>query len=80
MITVRLQYFSQLKDLGGPDRFNVPEGTTVGGLLDALFVAVPALRAWDPHLLVAVGETYARRDTPLRPADLVSLMPPVQGG
>ena len=80
MITIRLQYFSHLKDLRGPDCIHVPEGTTVAGLLDALFAALPSLRAWDRHLLVAIGEAYAPRDAPLRPNDLVSLMPPVQGG
>ena len=79
-MTVRLQYFSHLKALHGPDYLDVAEGTTVAGLLDALFMAAPSLRDWDRHLLVAIGETYANRDATLQPDDVVSLMPPVQGG
>ncbi|MBV8900824.1 MAG: MoaD/ThiS family protein [Verrucomicrobia bacterium] len=79
-MTVRLQYFSHLKNLRGPDCLEVPEGTTVAELLEAVFTAAPPLRDWDRHLLVAVGEAYAGRKAVLRPGDLVSLMPPVQGG
>jgi molybdopterin converting factor small subunit len=79
-MTVRLQYFSHLKNLRGPDCLEVPEGTTVAELLEAVFAAAPPLRDWDRHLLVAVGEAYADRKAVLRPGDLVSLMPPVQGG
>lgn len=79
-MTVRLQYFSHLKNLRGPDSLEVPEGTTVAELLQAVFAAAPPLRAWDRHVLVAIGEAYAGRGAVLRPNDLVSLMPPVQGG
>jgi molybdopterin converting factor small subunit len=79
-MTVCLQYFSHLKNLRGPDCLEVPEGTTVAELLEAVFTAAPPLRDWDRHVLVAIGEAYAGRDAVLRPNDLVSLMPPVQGG
>ena len=79
-MTVYLQYFSHLKALGGPDRLEVPEGTTVTQLLEAVFAAAPPLRDWDRRMLVAVGEAYAGRHALLRANDLVSLMPPVQGG
>jgi molybdopterin converting factor small subunit len=36
--------------------------------------------AWNKYLLIAVGTEYVSRDYRLRPNDLVSLMPPVQGG
>jgi molybdopterin converting factor small subunit len=79
-MTVRLQYFSHLKNLRGPECLEMPEGTTVAELLEAVFTAAPPLRDWDRHVLVAVGEAYADRDAVLRPDDLVSVMPPVQGG
>jgi molybdopterin converting factor small subunit len=79
-MTVRLQYFSHLKNLRGPDCLEVPEGTTVAELLEAVFTAAPLLRDWDRHVLVAIGEAYADRYAVLRANDLVSLMPPVQGG
>ncbi len=79
-MTVHLQYFSALRDLDGPSELDVREGTTVGELLQQLFRQVPGLSGWDRHLLVAIGEEYAARDDALKPGDLVSLMPPVQGG
>ena len=80
MMTVRLQYFSHLKTLGGPDCLEVPEGTSVAQLLETVYAAAPRLRDWDRHLLVAIGEAYAGRNAVLRANDLISLMPPVQGG
>jgi molybdopterin converting factor small subunit len=79
-MTIRLQYFSHLKNLRGPDCLELPEGATVAELLEALFTAAPSLRDWDRHVLVAIGEAYADRNAVLRANDLVSLMPPVQGG
>jgi molybdopterin converting factor small subunit len=79
-MTVRLQYFSRLKTYRGPDCLEVPDGTTVAELLEAVFAAAPPLRKWERHILVAVGEAYADRNAVLRANDLVSLMPPVQGG
>ena len=79
-MTVHLQYFSHLKKLRGPDRLEVPEGTTVAELLEAVFTAAPQLRDWNRHILVAIGDAYADRNAVLQAHDLVSLMPPVQGG
>jgi molybdopterin converting factor small subunit len=79
-MTVRLQYFSHLKNLGGPDRLDIPEGATVAELLETVFTVAPPLRDWDRYVLVAIGEVYADRKAVLRANDLVSLMPPVQGG
>jgi molybdopterin converting factor small subunit len=79
-MTVQLQFFSALRQLNGPTVLEVPDGTTIGQLLDRLYRNVAGLEAWDRHLLIAVGEEYAARDCVLQPGDLVSLMPPVQGG
>ncbi|HEY0789696.1 MAG TPA: MoaD/ThiS family protein [Chthoniobacterales bacterium] len=79
-MTLRLQYFSRLRDLQAPETVDLPENATVADLLHCLYGAVPGLRDWDRHLLVAVGDHYATRDVRLQPSDLVSLMPPVQGG
>ncbi len=77
---VRLQYFSALRELGAPGELDVREGATIGEMLEQLFARVPGLRGWDRHLLIAVAEEYASRSDTLEPDDLVSLMPPVQGG
>ena len=80
MISVHLQYFSQLRDLKGPDSLDLAPGTTVAGLLDTLYGLLPGLKEWDKCLLIAAGIEYVPRDYVLQPGDSVSLMPPVQGG
>jgi molybdopterin converting factor small subunit len=80
MISIHLQYFSQLRDLKGPDEMDLAPGTTVAGLLDKLYGLLPELKQWDKCLLIAVGIEYVPRDHVLKPGELVSLMPPVQGG
>jgi molybdopterin converting factor small subunit len=77
---VQLQYFSRLRDLHGPEKVEVSDQAAVGELLNQLYSSVPGLKAWDKYLLVVVGTEYVSRAHRLAPNDLVSLMPPVQGG
>lgn len=79
---VRVLYFSVLKDLTGTEESEIvlAEGATVGDLLAHIFQKWPALQAWDASLLVAVDQTYAKRNTPLHEDAEVAIMPPVQGG
>lgn len=79
---VRVLYFSVLKDLTGTEESEIvlTEGATVGDLLTDVFQKWPALQAWDASLLVAVDQTYAKRNTPLHEDAEVAIMPPVQGG
>lgn len=77
---IQIQYFSQLRDLGGPEVIELAEGTTVEMLLKKLFELSPGLMAWNRHILVAAGTEWVDRNYLLRPGDLISLMPPVQGG
>jgi molybdopterin converting factor small subunit len=79
-VLIKIQYFSLLRDLNGPESIEMPEGSTVADLLKSLFGRIPALAAWDKRLLIAAGTEWAPRDYILRPDDLISLMPPVQGG
>jgi molybdopterin converting factor small subunit len=80
MISVHLQYFSQLRDLKGPESLDLAPGTTVAELLQKLYALLPGLKEWDKCLLIAAGIEYVARDYILQPGDSVSLMPPVQGG
>ena len=81
-MNVEVQFFSRLRDLTGASHLEraVPAGETVGGLLLALYEEFPRLRAWDAHLLLAVGLEFAERGQVLSGGDVVSVMPPVQGG
>ena len=80
MISVHLQYFSQLRDLKGPESLDLAPGTTVAELLQKLYAFLPGLKEWDKCLLIAAGVEYVARDYVLQPGDSISLMPPVQGG
>ena len=81
-MTVEVQFFSRLRDLVGTAHLQrtVSEDETVGGLLSALYGEFPPLRVWDAHLLLAVGLEFAERGQALNEGDVVSVMPPVQGG
>jgi molybdopterin converting factor small subunit len=77
---VQIQYFSRLRDLDGPETAEITEEGTIEELLTQLYATVPGLKEWDKYLLVAVGTDYVSREHRLARNDLVSLMPPVQGG
>jgi molybdopterin converting factor small subunit len=79
-VIIKIQYFSLLRDLNGPESVEMAEGSTVADLLKILFDKAPGLEAWSRHLLIAAGIEWVRQDHILRPDDLISLMPPVQGG
>lgn len=84
--TLRVLFFSSLRDVAGTDALDWPWPPPAGGaqtvatLLTEIYDRWPALASWDPRLLVAVDLAYATRDTPLAPGQEVALMPPVQGG
>ncbi|MBV9129440.1 MAG: MoaD/ThiS family protein [Verrucomicrobia bacterium] len=77
---IQIQYFGQLRSLGGPHSIELDEGTTVEGLLNKLFQQTPSLALWNKHLLIAVGTDWVQRDHVVKLGDMISLMPPVQGG
>jgi len=77
---IQIQYFAQLRDLGGPDSIDLVEGTTVESLLNDLFQRAPGLEVWNKHLLVAAGIEWVQRDYVVKSGETISLMPPVQGG
>ncbi len=71
---VRMQFYAQLRDLAGirEQDFDLAEGSTVGDLLDQIYVQHPALRTHDK-------EFVDRKYRP-KPGEEISIMPPVQGG
>jgi molybdopterin converting factor small subunit len=81
-LNVEVQFFSRLRDVAGAAsiRVELPAEASLGDLLERLYGDHPGLRAWDAHLLLAVGLDYADRGQKLRAGDIVSIMPPVQGG
>ncbi len=77
-----IQYYSRLKDLTSTDEesLEVEPGLSVQGLLRRLYLRHAGLGAWNAHLLVAVDVEYVERDHLLKDGDVISVMPPVQGG
>jgi sulfur-carrier protein len=84
--TLRLLFFSTLREVAGSDELDWPwppesgGPSTVATLLTEVFARWPALASWNERILVAVDLVYATRDTEIMPGQEVALMPPVQGG
>ncbi|MCA1963313.1 MAG: MoaD/ThiS family protein [Prosthecobacter sp.] len=79
---LRVLFFSVLRDLTGCEEvpWTCPPGADLNLLLEQLFAKWPALRPWEPSLLLAVDCTYVSRSHPLTEGCEVAIMPPVQGG
>ena len=81
-MNVRALLFSVLRDIAGTDEIHVEvrQDARVSDLLEELFTRWPRLKGWDASLLVAVDQTYVKRDAILHEGAEVAIMPPVQGG
>ena len=79
---LRVLFFSVLRDLTGHEEIELTcEGAqTVGDLLHVLFARWPRLAEWDASLLIALDQTYVKRDALLHEGAEIAIMPPVQGG
>lgn len=81
-LTVNVRFSAALAQTAGTPRLqmSLPEGATVGDLLDQLAAAQPHLAGRIPHLVVAVGGSHTGRDEPLRDGQEVVLVMPAAGG
>jgi molybdopterin synthase sulfur carrier subunit len=81
-VQIRVQFYSQLRDLAGCQTLDVDLGeqATVAELLEKLYQQVPALRVHDKSILVGAGVELVERDYKIKPGDEIAVMPPVQGG
>jgi len=79
---LRVLFFSVLRDITGTDEITleVPAGATMHDLLIQIESRWPKLRDWQNSLLLALDQTYVKRDEPLHDDAEVAIMPPVQGG
>lgn len=77
-----VKFFARARDLAGSSELEieVSEPHTVAGLKHALADFCPQLRPLVPHLLVAVGQDYARDGTVIPPGAEIACFPPVSGG
>jgi molybdopterin converting factor small subunit len=81
-LTVNVRFSAALAPSAGTPRLQMPlpDGATVGDLLDQLATAQPHLAIRIPHLVVAVGGRHAGRDEPLHDGQEVVLVMPAAGG
>ena len=79
---VHVQFFSRLRDLVGASEMSleIPSNATATDLLEILYTKATALREWDKSILIASGLDFVDRNYVIKPADEISIMPPVQGG
>ncbi|MBA3943193.1 MAG: molybdopterin converting factor subunit 1 [Herpetosiphonaceae bacterium] len=79
-ITVR--FFAQHRDIvGAPElRYEVADGSSVGGVWAQLGREYPRLAAMTGSLLYAVNQEYADPATVIHEGDEVAFIPPVSGG
>lgn len=86
---VTVRYFARYRSLvgKGEEELEVPDGITVGELIEVLKERHPVLRnevfAEDDDLAdvnVSRNGRYVRFDEVLRDGDIVALFPPVSGG
>ena len=79
---VTIQFFSFLRQMAGQNELtlDLPEGATVADALAQLYTRFPRLKEAEKTTLLAVGVEFANRTRQLRDGDVLSLMPPLQGG
>ena len=79
---IKLLCFALVRELAGREsmEYEVPAGTTAGGLLDRLCETHPALGEYRPVLKVSVDEELVEEGFPLRQGNTVAVFPPVGGG
>ncbi|WP_395717673.1 MoaD/ThiS family protein [Prosthecobacter sp.] len=79
---LRVLFFSVLRDITGADEITIelPVGSSMADLLAEMETRWPKLRDWAPSMLLALDQTYVKRDATLHDGAEIALMPPVQGG
>jgi molybdopterin converting factor subunit 1 len=81
-VLVRVLAFAWAKDALGSEQTEVdlPEGSTVEGMLMQLKESNPGLAQRSDALTVAVNEEFVDSDCVLKAGDEVALIPPISGG
>jgi MoaD family protein len=79
---VRVQFFSQLRDVVGAsqEEVDLSSGVTVRELLDAIYQKFPGLRSHDKSMLIGAGVEFVDRNYVIKSGEEIAIMPPVQGG
>jgi molybdopterin synthase catalytic subunit/molybdopterin converting factor small subunit len=81
-VKITIQFFSFLRQLAGQNELtlNLPDGATVADALARLHAQFPRLKEAETTTLIAIGMEFATGPSQLHDGDVLSLMPPLQGG
>lgn len=81
-MTTKVEFYSVLRDLAGASELEIslPEAATIETLLEEIYRRHPVLAEWDSKLLFAANLDYIDRRHVIQPGEVISVMPPVQGG
>ena len=79
---ITILVFAKLRDRVGAPRLvrDVPAGSTVEGVWQALAAEFPGAAPYRAALSAAVNAAYAKFSTPVADGDEVAFLPPVSGG
>ena len=79
---IRVKYFSALRDITGKisEELEMPDGSTLGDLINWFFRQYPKAQAFKEELLVLVNGKSLDWSYVLSGGDEVAIMPPVSGG
>jgi molybdopterin converting factor subunit 1 len=82
MLRIKLLFFAVLRDVAGRSEevIELPDGTRAGDVWQRLRDEHPVLRDYIQPPMIAVNESYAGADEPLRDGDELAFIPPVAGG
>jgi molybdopterin synthase catalytic subunit len=81
-VKITVQFFSFLRQRTGQDRLtlDIADHSTVSDALAQLHAQLPQLKEAEKTTLLAIGTEFATGSSQLREGDVLSLMPPLQGG
>ena len=81
IMTVNVLLFASYADVLGTSQFELElsPGATAGDVLGHV-QSMPGARRLPQNPLLAVNESYARRDKVLEAGDAIAIIPPVAGG
>jgi molybdopterin synthase catalytic subunit/molybdopterin converting factor small subunit len=81
-VKITVQFFSFLRQLAGQNEFilNLHDGATAADALAQVHAQFPRLKEAERTTLIAIGVEFATGSSRLHDGDVLSLMPPLQGG
>lgn len=82
VMQVRVLFFGILRDFAGSssDSLALPEGATLGDVLQHYETRIPQLKRMLPSVAISVNQEYSEPDVTLHSNDEIAFLPPVSGG